>query len=93
MVWVFKIAWTGAAIERIARHGVTRAEVEDVVFGERLATRARNGRYRFVGQTGGGRYLTVILVPREETFERGVYSVVTARDATDQERRTFRRHH
>jgi uncharacterized DUF497 family protein len=93
VVWVLKIKWTAAAIEHIARHGVTRAEVEDVVFGERLATQARNGRYRFVGQTHGGRYLTVIFVPREETMrELGVSSVVTARDATDQERRAFRRY-
>jgi uncharacterized DUF497 family protein len=40
---------------------------------------------RVIGQTDGGRYLTIIVVPR-----RGAFYVVTARDATTNERRAYR---
>ena len=67
----------------IARHHVTVAEVDEVVFGRPFWTRTRGGRFRVLGQTDAGRYLTVIVAS-------GVYSLVTARDATDAERRAYR---
>lgn len=87
MVRVSAIDWSDASIEHIARHGIDPDEVEDVVFGPRSSTRSRNDTYRLVGQTRAGRYLTVILAPRG----RGLFYVVTARDANPGERRTFQR--
>ncbi len=87
MVRVAAIDWSDASIEHIARHGVDPDEVDDVVFGPRYATRARNNTYRLVGQTLAGRYLTVILAPRGD----GLFAVVTARDANPGERRAFQR--
>ena len=87
MVRVIDIDWSSASMEHIARHAVKPDEVEDVVYGDHYSTRARDGMYRFTGQTVSGRYLTVILVPRGG----GLFGVVTARDATTVERRSFRK--
>lgn len=78
------IEWNRWSVEHIARHGVGWSEVEEVVFG-RSFTSVRVGAARFlvVGQTLGGRYLTVVV----EREEGGVYVVVTARDADASERR------
>ena len=47
--------------DHIARHGVTVEEVEEVVFGRPLIQRSRQQRFRLMGQTDAGRYLTVFL--------------------------------
>ena len=80
------IDWDLASVEHIARHGVEPEEVEAVVFGRFNVTRSRSGRYRLIGQTDAGRWLTVILAPRDA----GVFAVVTARDATEAELRARR---
>ncbi len=72
--------------DHIARHGVSVAEVYDVVYGNSTQRRSRYGRYRLIGQTGGGRYLVVIV----KSVAGSDYVLVTARDATDRERREFR---
>lgn len=74
--------------EHIALHQVSIAEVEEVIFGAPFIRKARQGRYHIIGQTEAGRYLTVFVAPRG----RGVYGLVTARDADDAERRAYRRH-
>ena len=74
--------------EHIARHHVIVAEVEEVIFGAPFIRKARQGRYHIIGQTHAGRYLTVFVAPRG----RGVYGLVTARDADDAECRAYRRH-
>ena len=73
--------------DHVARHNVSVIEVEEVVYGTRSMRRERNGYYRLVGQTDAGRYLTIFVAPLG-----GVYSLVTARDATTTERRQFRKH-
>ena len=80
--------WDAWSEEHIARHGVDRYEVEEVARNAPHVTRGRGGTYRMIGQTDGGRFLTVYVVPRGD----GDYYVVTARDAMPNERRTFRRH-
>ena len=74
--------------DHIARHGVTIQEGEEVVYGDAFISRTREGRYRLIGQTDAGRYLVVFLGMRG----RGVYGLITARDATIAERRLFQRH-
>lgn len=87
MVRILDLAWDERNEEHIARHGVTREEVEDAVRNKPFVTRARDGTYRVIGQTLGGRYLTVIVAPRVD----GPFYVVTARDAEPGERRGYRR--
>jgi uncharacterized DUF497 family protein len=74
--------------EHIAAHGVTVEEVREVAFGDHFVRRVREGRYRLIGQTFSGRYLAVFVASRGS----GVFGLVTARDATDEERRVFRLH-
>lgn len=73
--------------DHIARHHVSVAEVEEVVFGTPFIRKARQGRYHIIGQTDAGRYLAVFVAPRD----LGVYGLVTARDADDAERRAYLR--
>ena len=71
-----------------SRHGVEFEEAEEVCLSRRAhVRRTRSGLYKVFGRTNAGRYLLVVLVPREA----GVWKVVTARDMTQTERRLFRR--
>jgi uncharacterized DUF497 family protein len=73
--------------EHIARHSVTQEEVEEVVFDfSAWPLRTRNRRYLFLGLTGAGRYLTVVLEPAPG---HRAY-VITARDMTDAEKDRFK---
>jgi len=72
----------------IARHSIDPDEVEEVCYNPRsLGVRIRRGRYRVIGQAMSGRYLTVILDAEPEA----TFYVVTARDASDSERRRLHR--
>ena len=74
--------------EHIARHQVSIAEVEEVIFSAPFVRKSRQGRYHIIGQTEAGRYLAVFVAPREQ----GMYGLVTARDADDAERRAYLRY-
>ncbi len=74
--------------DHVARHGVTQLEAREVVFGDPHIRRTRQRRLLVVGQTAAGRYLTVVVAHRTS----GVYGLVTARDATLQERRAYLEH-
>lgn len=84
--------WDDANTEHIARHAVAPEEAEEAVTDpDRVgapAYRAQNGERRqaITGKTEDGRLLTVILTRRDERFR-----VVTARDASESERRGYRR--
>jgi uncharacterized DUF497 family protein len=89
MVRISRVLWDEWNEDHIARHGVDRTEAEEVVLSEEsYITKARRGTYRVVGQTIGGRFLTVVVSPRGD----GVYYVVTARNADSSERRALREH-
>jgi hypothetical protein len=66
---------------------VDRREVEFVCFGDAFAMRIRRNLYQIIGRTDSGRYLSVMVSPREA----GEYYVVTSRNATEVERRLARR--
>ena len=77
--------WDEEAEDHISLHQVTIDEVEEAV-ANNLHLR-RSGRYfKLIGQTEGGRYLTVIL-DREGTG----YYPVTARDISQSERKLLLR--
>jgi uncharacterized DUF497 family protein len=86
MLLIKELVWDDQNEAHIARHGVAVDEVEDVCSARSLGVRIRRGRYRIIGQTSAGRYLTVIL-----DSQRGEeFYVVTAREATEPERGRFR---
>jgi len=88
MARVFRLVWDDWNEEHIAQHNVTPVEVEEVTANRPFTTRGRKDRYRVIGQTDAGRLLTVIVAPRGD----GATYVLTARDATREERRAYQRH-
>jgi len=73
--------------DHVAVHGVTLDEVREAIL-ERpyWAVPGRDGTILVYGRTYAGRYLLAVVIPEaEEAF------VVTARDMTDNEKKTFRR--
>lgn len=72
--------------DHVARHGITITEVQEIVYGSHVVERTRESRFLLIGQTVGGRFLAVIVASRGS----GVYGLVTAREATDSERRRYR---
>lgn len=89
MFYVSHLDWDDWNEEHVARHHVDPDEVEELVFENAyFSSRARNGTYRLIGVTSAGRYLAVFLAPRGG----GVFYVVTARSATEGERRVFAQH-
>jgi hypothetical protein len=84
---VREIRWTPESEEHIWGHRVTPDQVEQVVYTRpRLALKGRDGTTCMFGQTDAGRYLMVVL----SESQAGGFYVVTARDMTEGERRTFR---
>lgn len=82
-----ELRWTAKAEEHISRHNVIPDEVEQVVHTRpRLVLNTKEVTYVF-GTTDAGRHLLVVLA---EALDGRDY-VVTARNMTDSERRTFRR--
>jgi len=83
--------WDQHNTAHVARHSVTREEAEEaardpdrfVIPAYRLGAEKRSG---IVGATTAGRLLAVILARRGDRLR-----VVTARSATDTERRRYRR--
>ncbi len=75
------------SVDHIARHGVTLDEVREVVL-ERpyWRTDGKGGTTLIYGRTYAGRHLLVVAVQdQDEAF------VVTARDMTSNEKKTFQR--
>jgi uncharacterized DUF497 family protein len=72
------------------KHQVTPEEVEEVYFADPgpLPQCGRDRSYVIFGRTEAGRYLLVVLYPRG----RGIFSLATARDMDQTERRYYRRH-
>lgn len=83
-----RLIWDDTNLEHIARHRVIPEEVDEVCLNEQsYATRIGRRRYQVIGQTRAGRYLTIFL-----DYPGGdIFYPVTARDATDWERRLWRR--
>ncbi len=86
MVYFKDLLWNDWNIEHVARHGVNRDEVRAAVDDAPFMTRGRDDTYQLVGQTDAGRYLFVVLASRGVR----VYYVVSAREATRSEQRTYR---
>ncbi|MDQ6603713.1 MAG: BrnT family toxin [Chloroflexota bacterium] len=87
MVYFDDLIWDDWNEEHIARHHVGSAEAIEAVAEAASMTRGRDNTYQLVGQTDTGRYLFVVLARRIGR----TYYVVSARDATRGEQRTYRR--
>jgi hypothetical protein len=80
----------GNADKNLARHGVTRAECEQVVFNRPLVVAEGIGhsqgetRFLALGQTDVGRLLFIAATVREDRIR-----VISARDMSRQERKAY----
>ena len=85
-----RLEWTESIAEKIMRkHNVDLEDVKQVCSSQdSLTRRGRRKMYIILGQTEAGRYLSVVLAPRNEP---GVFAVVTARDMDNNERKLYQR--
>lgn len=88
MVYFDDLIWDDWNEGHIARHYVSAGEAIEAVAEAAFMTRGREETYQLVGQTDAGRYLFVVLARRVGR----IYYVVSARNATRGEQRTYRRH-
>jgi len=80
--------WTDWSEDHNRRHDVAAGEVEQVLFSRaRWIAKGRDGTTLVFGSTTSGRPLLVVTVDEGS----GVAFVVTAREMTEQEKRTYRR--
>jgi uncharacterized DUF497 family protein len=86
MILVRRLVWDTWNEPHIARHVVTRDEVEEVCHGDSIVREAQKGRLMVIGPTHARRVLAVILDPETE---EGVYYPITARPADRRERRIY----
>ncbi|RLI88953.1 MAG: BrnT family toxin [Archaeoglobales archaeon] len=68
------------------KHAVDIEEVYEVFEGKFVLTRVKGNRYRVIGQTTAGRYLTIFMDKIGKDFE-----IVTARNSTDSEKRFYKK--
>lgn len=72
-----------------AKHGITEAEVEEVLFGEHLQRPGREDSAIAIGQTDDGRWLKIIYAD-SDSIDGGVF-VITAYDLSEQEKSAARK--
>ena len=89
-----RIIWKDQFVEKLAsKHGVTIAEVEDVLNGHAHIRRIARGRikgenvYAAYGRTDAGRYLIVFYIRKMS----GALLPISARDMDDAERKYYDR--
>ena len=84
---IYRLHWDEINIEHIiGEHNLSPEEVEDVCFGLHYAIRARNRRQAVYGQTGGGKYIVVIL----ERLYGSCYRPITAFGMNRKEQRKYK---
>lgn len=86
MILILRFVWEDWNIKHIARHNVMPDEVEEVCRGDPYPEQGKKGRIRLTGSTKSGRMLAIILDPEPE---QGVYYPVTARSASQKERKEY----
>jgi len=86
------IIWLEAIVEKLAwKHNILPSEVQEVLSGRCRIFRKEAGRvegedlYNALGQTEGGRYLSVFFIRKMENK----VLIITARDMTRNERKRY----
>ena len=91
---ITEIIWLTQFVEKLeSKHGVTTGEVEEVLQNSSRVQRVERGDvagehlYRAAGQTDAGRHLVVFFIYKG----RGRALIISARDASVRERRSYGR--
>lgn len=85
MVRDITLIWDEWNLNHIAKHGVSRREVEEAIKDNRKRIRKHRRRYVIVA-SAWGRILSIVL----ERIQGNEYYVITARDATTSEKKIYR---
>jgi uncharacterized DUF497 family protein len=86
---VDRLDWDAWNLEHIAKHGVTREQVEEALTaGVTIARQTRKLRFLVLGPTQAGRLLAVVIGPVPNA--PGAFYTFSARPASRQERRYYR---
>lgn len=86
MIEVKDLIWDSWNVVHIARHDVTKEEVEQACQSDYIALDGYKGRIILIGMTEADRVLAIVLDPEPE---EGLYYPVTARAAGRKERRIY----
>lgn len=70
-------------MQHIAKHGITLAEVLEVVESNYVYIKGREDRWLVIGKTTNQRFLTIIIGEREEKY---TFGLVTARPSREEEK-------
>ena len=70
----------------IDRHSIEAYEIYEVLEGRFIFTRVDKERYKVIGKSYGGRFLTMFLDKKRDSFE-----LVTARESEDSGKRFYKR--
>ena len=84
---VVDFEWDEANLEHIAGHGVEPDEAEEAFEYGPVFRRTRHGYYLCFGRTEAGRHLTVVFTIKAGNVAR----IVTARDMSKREQKSYRR--
>lgn len=71
----------------ISKHGVWPEEVEEIFDSKHYVRKTKENKYLVYGKTNSGRYLFVVVILKPMNRIK----VITARDMTDKEKKTFRK--
>jgi uncharacterized DUF497 family protein len=85
---VLALDWDAWNVAHIAKHGVTRTEVEEAIEGDTVARASYKRRWLVLGATHVGRVLAIVI--GQSPAQPGLYYVFSARPADRSERRLFR---
>ena len=93
-MYVADIIWLPDILDKLDwKHGVSPAEVENILYGRPLHRKVQRGRvpgedvYAALGRTDAGRYLVVFFVYKHSREAL----IISARDMDGQERRLYER--
>lgn len=89
MLVVRRLVWDSWNIDHIAKHGVTRDEVNEACHGDYSIRESYGKRLIMISPTKGGRLLAIVLAFKEE----GVYYPVTAWRASGKLHRIYEQEH
>lgn len=81
MIVVNGLIWDHWNRQHLAKHSLTKDEVEEVCHGKHHAVLSYRGRIQLTGKTKRGRKLTIILSPEDrelKVYGNGIYYLITA---------------
>lgn len=84
---IIELQWDDINVGHISQHYVDPNEVEDVCYGLHISAKQSGQRYVLCGQSGNGRYLTVVI----ERIGKGIFRPITAFEMSENYKSSYKR--